>query len=114
MQIIRLLKILCGRSKATAYGLSPAGVNRNVRNLTIISGKVRSEVEGSMWPLYALFPVPCPELRLFYIQQILYKPRSLNVFDAHINVCSYNDLDWLRRWGTPRVLSQDLNQGNEA
>ena len=54
MQIIRLLKILCGRSKATAYGLSPAGVNRNVQSLTIVSGKVRSEVEGPMWPFYAL------------------------------------------------------------
>ena len=54
MQIIRLLKILCGRSKATAYGLSPAGVNRDVQGLTIISGKVRSEVEGTMWPFFVL------------------------------------------------------------
>ena len=67
-----------------------------------------------MWPLYALCPVPCPELRLFYTQQILYKPRSLNVFDAHISVRSYNNLGWLGRWGPPRVLSQDSNQGNEV
>ena len=53
MQVIRLLKILCSRSKATAYGLSPAGVYRNVQSLTIVSGKVRSEVEGPMWPFYA-------------------------------------------------------------
>ena len=85
MQVIRLLKILCSRSKATAYGLSPAGVNRNVQSLTIVSGKVRSEVEG---PMTLLRPVP----RLFYTQQILYKPRSLNVFDAHISVLSYNNL----------------------
>ena len=26
------------------------------KNLTIINGKIRSEVEGLMWPLYALCP----------------------------------------------------------
>ena len=82
---------MCGRSKATAYELSPAGVNRNVQSLTIIRGKVRSEVEGA--DVAPSTPCAlCPELRLFYTQQILYKPRSLNVFDAHISVLSYNNL----------------------
>ena len=60
MQIIRLIKILCGCSKATAYGLSPAGVNRNVQSLTIVSGKVRSEVEDRCDP-----STPCAEIILY-------------------------------------------------
>ena len=73
MQIIRLLEILSGRRKATAYGLSPAGVNRDVQGLTIISGKVRSEVEGPMWPFFVL-------CRDYFIHSKSYTNRGVLMF----------------------------------
>ena len=73
MQIIRLLKILCGRSKATAYGLSPQALIETCKSLTIISGKVRSEVEGPMWPFYAL-------CRDYFIHSKSYTNRGVLMF----------------------------------